>query len=389
MTASSMTLETTSLGALRGLPTAARVDAKRRVIYGAAMLQLGPLKEGDARPWSADEQTADQVLALARSQPKGVKARFKHPLAGDGLGSYLGRWRNWRMSDDGKTVLADLHLASVAFQGPDSKGSYVLSLAEEDPEAFGVSVFPILDKLAMQAADAVEGRTPMRFRRLIAADIVDEPAATSGGLFGGLSLADAPRVFASLLGVMFPSSPDLAVRDRVGDYVEQFLAARNGPSITTEASMPQTENQGAASLDVAAMTAEITKNVTAALSSQLEASLKPTEVLSVVSEVVIPTEEETKAAERVRCRELYALASNAGFADWQVKADGWIEKGLSVIEAKASLAEAYIAGNGLTKDAGADADPDAKFRAEYRAQSQSFASMGLTEDEYVASRKLD
>jgi len=57
------------LNALRGLPGDARVDRDNHVIYGAALIQLGPLNEGDERPWTIDGVSLSQVLSLAGKIP--------------------------------------------------------------------------------------------------------------------------------------------------------------------------------------------------------------------------------------------------------------------------------------------------------------------------------
>ena len=83
-----------------------RVDRQANVIYGASMMQVGDLNEGDARPWTVDMETLQQALSLAQQSRTGVKARFTHPnMSSDGMGSYLGRWANWRI--EGETLRAD------------------------------------------------------------------------------------------------------------------------------------------------------------------------------------------------------------------------------------------------------------------------------------------
>jgi len=91
----------------------ARVDREGGVIYGAAMMQTGDLNSGDVRPFTADSETLQQVEQLGNAARNGIKARFTHPnMSNDGMGSYLGRWTNFRI--DGDTVRADLHIADAA-----------------------------------------------------------------------------------------------------------------------------------------------------------------------------------------------------------------------------------------------------------------------------------
>jgi len=128
-----------------------RVDRQANVIYGASMMQVGDLNEGDARPWTVDMETLQQALSLAQQSRSGVKARFTHPnMSSDGMGSYLGRWANWRI--EGETLRADLHIADAAFTSPQGDlGNYVMDLAEADPGAFGVSLAPRNDIANLQA----------------------------------------------------------------------------------------------------------------------------------------------------------------------------------------------------------------------------------------------
>lgn len=100
---------------------------------------------------------------------------------------------------------------------------------------------------------------------------------------------------------------------------------------------------------------------------------------------------DVRAAESKRCSELFALAQNAGLSEWQKTATGWIEKGLSVVEAKAVIGEMAIAQNGLTKDTGdpGSDDPEAKYKKEYQQNAAAFTAMGLSLAEYITSRKID
>lgn len=160
-----------------------KVDNKANVIFGAKVIQAGDVN--DSRPFTIDQETLQSVADAINGPNKGVKARFTHPnMCSDGLGRHLGRWKNARV--EGDAVFADLHIADAAFDTPSGDlGSYVLNLAEEDPEAFGVSIATTLSQDMQAALDEVgEGeRVPFRFAKLHAADIVDEPAATRGGLF--------------------------------------------------------------------------------------------------------------------------------------------------------------------------------------------------------------
>jgi hypothetical protein len=85
---------------------------------------------------------ADTTAAIngSNSASGGVKARFTHPgLSSDGMGRYLGRLTNAQTVGD--QVFADLHFAEAATKTPDGNlADYVMTLAAEDPEAFGLSI---------------------------------------------------------------------------------------------------------------------------------------------------------------------------------------------------------------------------------------------------------
>lgn len=377
---------------LRGLPEKARVDLQKRIIYGAAVMQLGELN--DDRPYLADEQTLAEVVRLGNSMAKGLKARLSHPNASnDGIGKFLGRWRNFRWSEDGSTVLADLHLAPIAFRGKraDSLGQYVLEMADENPDMFGVSLAPVWDFSAMESLENSDGLQPMRFKKLTAADVVDEPAATRGGLFGDapLSIATAPHKATQALDQLFQDAGPEVIRQRVSGFLETYLANKFGPVLNSTEDEMSDDNKTTLTLEQ--VQAEISSSLETALSPINEALAKLTPApQEPPQDPPALSQQEIIAAERKRCTELNALARNSGLAKAEELAASWVEKGLSLVEAKASLADLAIAQNKLTTDAGdAPDDPDAAYKAEYRKGLSSFAAMGITEEDYIKSRKID
>jgi len=83
---------------------------------------------------------ADAINAFANTDLGGVKARLTHPgLSSDGVATKLGRVRNARL--EGDQVYADLHFQEAATRTPDGDlADYVMTLAEETPEDFGLSI---------------------------------------------------------------------------------------------------------------------------------------------------------------------------------------------------------------------------------------------------------
>jgi macrodomain Ter protein organizer (MatP/YcbG family) len=122
-------------------------------------------------------QVAQQIGA------SGVKMRYKHPLQldafgnampVDSVGTDIGRVVNARV-ENGR-VRGDMQLGDYAKNVPGlgDVRSYLLALAKEDPSAYGLSVVFI--------PDTKDETSPMRSKRVLAADVVGEPAANRMGL---------------------------------------------------------------------------------------------------------------------------------------------------------------------------------------------------------------
>lgn len=201
---------------LSSLPSLLRVSAPRmpasRVfrhgghfgagwISGVSIMTAGPV---DTHGVWADDEFLQSVHDAIAAAPHGVKSRFTHPtLSDDGLGRMLGRVRDVRR--DAQHVFADLHFVASAHDTPDGDlADYVMRLAEESPDAFGMSIVFEHDAAAEDAFrqqhldESGEFRSPdkrnktnlphIRLARLRAADVVDEPAANPRGLFHASAL---------------------------------------------------------------------------------------------------------------------------------------------------------------------------------------------------------
>ncbi len=202
--------------------------------------------------WIDDEMLQQVADAMNATGDAGIKSRFTHPgLSGDGLGSFLGRAKNATV--DGDIVRADLHLAASAHDTPDGDlASYVMSLAAEDPDAFGTSIvfrhdstaeakFAIengakaneygIDMQSFKSPDPlnVDNLPHARLKSLRAVDVVDEPAANPGGMFHrGQEIAeDADALLSFALGLTTekPVLAELSIDpDRVSGHVARFLS---------------------------------------------------------------------------------------------------------------------------------------------------------------------
>lgn len=266
----------------KGLQTDAKVDRtggdkKAGLISGFAVCTVG---EALGHSMWCDALMLNQIVEYGNSKLNGLKARFTHPgLSSDGLGSFLGRAKNFSL--DGEVVRADLHLDETSHATPDGDlGKYAMDLAESDPEAFGSSIVFRPDykseeefRLANQEVDD-NGKSRFkspdkrnkknyqhaRISELRAVDVVDEPAANPDGLFHIASdtLTEASAFMAYALGLN-DNKPEgqLAAQinpERARGFAARFLNERGlaiGPkesSMSTEtkpADKPQIEQLSA------------------------------------------------------------------------------------------------------------------------------------------------
>jgi hypothetical protein len=231
--------------------------------FGAGLIKrTAVISHGEALGhglWIDSDFLAETADAINLTGTQGVKARFTHPDAsGDSLGSYLGRVKDARV--EAGRVLADLHLAQSAHETPDGDlAGYVMTLAEEDPAAFGQSISFTRDIDAEERFLADNGADPedtdengldelgflspdelnannlrhARLAELRAVDSVDEPAANPDGLFhaGQRRIArDAERLIGFALGVSNTPPTETAFNiepGRAAGFVSRYLK-RNG-----------------------------------------------------------------------------------------------------------------------------------------------------------------
>lgn len=182
---------------LRAAPVVS-VDRDQHVVYGVSAAQA---VEALGHDLVLDGKTISQVVAYGNAARNGIKSRFTHPgLSADGLGKHLGRLRNFRQ--EGDKAIADLYITDSAFRSPSGDlGSYVMDMAEFDPDMFGMSmvvtgerVWVLDDGREVEADHGDRPRTAttempvLRIQQLHAVDAVDEPAANRDGLFAARHL---------------------------------------------------------------------------------------------------------------------------------------------------------------------------------------------------------
>jgi len=246
----------------------ARVDREAGILRGVSAIQTG---EALGHDMLIDEVMIAQVVSHGQAAGDvGIKSRYTHPgLCADGMGKMLGRLRNWRLSADRQKALADLHLLESAAASPDGDlRTYVLDLAEEDPQAFALSIVfendPVWkladgseirvydDSLRRREEDWVWYERPptatteepyARCQRLTHTDTVDEPAANRDGLFATAAAAAAFARGTSAAAEQAYDQLDLlraSLRLSLSDthaFAMRYLAARGytsakGPAMT-------------------------------------------------------------------------------------------------------------------------------------------------------------
>lgn len=272
------------------------VAAEQHTLKDAAVIRCG---EARGHEMWVDPVMCEQVMTRGNElADKGVKARFGHPdMCSDALGTFLGRWKNFRAGDDG-IVRGDLFLSATAAESP--KGdlrNYVEQMAAKEPGHFGTSIVFTRDWEAEEdfalangaeiifGKNLCEGATPegrcsskeeipegadwyvdmtgfkspdpanvknfrhARLAELHAADLVDDPAATDGMFSGAGGAALAARTSEWLdthpeVLAAFARDPEMLgilerYADQVRPFVERFTANRNTVS---EAAEPATED---------------------------------------------------------------------------------------------------------------------------------------------------
>lgn len=377
-------------------------------MYGAGLITgAAAITRGEALGHNAwvDSFAIDQVVELGNRASKGIKVRFTHPgLSADGMGSQLGRMKNFRR--EGDRAIGDIHFSRSSRKTPDGDlGTYVMDLADEDPEAFGMSIVFDQDveaqnKFAEEHGDE-DGRfsTPdddnsenyrhIRLAKLFASDVVDEPAANPAGLFrAGHEIADeADRLCEYALGLSTerPTLQHLSAdADRIAHFAARFLDSHNLE--IKEKAMPDTKPTEATGITLEQFNASLMAfgtGLLAKVDEKIAAAIKPQEPAEPTS-----AELELKGAERFE--KLTALAKTAGLKDYEKVGKAWFGQGLSFEDAESAVKPLMVGQNPLSNDTGEQpGDPDAKYKKEYAAQRASFVDMGCTEAEYIASRKID
>ena len=222
------------------------VDRARQMIQGFVVAQEGAFKTEDRGEF--DKKALRAIVKLMRTEPIGLKSHFRHPdLSHDGLGKLLGRAKNpfldtLKLQRNGETVeveavRADLHFSQTAFNTPGAVdfASYVMDLAEEDPDALSSSLVLKIEEEVRLEKDGTRKRDedgnalPPLWRPLAlhAADIVDTGDAVDGLLSASLSADGLPdevvRKASALFKQQFAGKSRLFVEPRLLSWVARVL----------------------------------------------------------------------------------------------------------------------------------------------------------------------
>jgi hypothetical protein len=283
-----------------GQPQVDRTGGYRQagLIRGVSVITRGEALGHDL--W-IDDTTLEQVETAINSQQLGIKSRFTHPgMSGDGLGKHVGRLMGAEV--EGDQVFADQHFVQSAHKTPDGDlAEYLMTLAEEDPTSYGLSISFDHDPAAMDQFTTENLDTTGRFKSpdpsnlnnyphvriasLHAADAVDEPAANPNGLFHReKDVAREANLMASYaLGLSNerPATVQLGLdADRVRGFVTRFLSnnklelkpmAEDAVTETEEKPAEVVATETSAEEPTAPTTAE-TQPVQTAMSAQAEAA---------------------------------------------------------------------------------------------------------------------
>lgn len=350
------------------------VDRKAGVIRGYSVAKLGVTLDERCE---FDDASLEKIVELGNTVPNGIKSRFTHPsMSDDGMGKFLGRSRNFRR--DGDTVRADLHLSKTAFKTPEGDlATYVLDLAEDDPDAFGCSVVIGWEQEYRREEDGTlsqdaEGNDlpPLcRIFKLWASDVVDDPAVDQG--FFGHAEHDPARYATTLLDQMFGDAGPEVIRARVDAFLNRYFDSKGfAMSKPTEATKP----------------AEATKPQEQPQPDEREAAFAAKEKELADKEAAFAKKEARFAEEQ----EIHAACRSVGRGD---DAEGFCQAGKSLKEVQGELLKGF---SGQTKPAApggreseAEKDPDQKLRDQYRQDAAIHQANGVSEEDYLFTAKID
>jgi hypothetical protein len=252
--------------AIKTLAAAEAVDREKQVLRGYVVAQAGPFKSEGRGEF--DRESLEAIVKLGNKADNGLKSRLGHPtMSDDGIGKFLGRSRELRMSvaTDARTnkrvdaVRANLYFDPTAKNTPHGNlADYVMGLAESDPGAFSSSlVLSVeeefrLNKDGTEKADEEGKPLPPLWRpkKLFASDFVDTGDAADAvleaqewleilGLEEGTPELEKAikkatrydnfqRLVCRLLDAKFRKMPREEIQQRCANFLKRYLDDRFG-----------------------------------------------------------------------------------------------------------------------------------------------------------------
>ena len=301
-----------------------RVNREAGVLEGVSVLTAGPaLGHG----FEVDATMLQQVANGVNAAPKGLRVRVTHPSSGgffetpdDPLPSLVGRVRAARV--DGDRVRADVTLGRYAAHSPrGNMREFLLGLAEEDPEALGLSI--VFEPAEFDVPLATNGLPRGRVKTVEAVDFVGEPAANPAGL---LSRKDTPM--AGKRKLADGAVPDLS--PEAGEEREAFVE-RFGNDPDMQAKYPDAAAKAA---QAGAIFDAHEKAVAGETPSGPDPTPTPTPMPEPAPAGAMGAKNAAAAValERARIRAIYALAADRGLPrEW---ADGLVSRGVVLAQMK-------------------------------------------------------
>jgi hypothetical protein len=186
-----------------------------------------------------EEEFVQAVVDQGNALKMGAKARFGHPtMCSQALGTYLGRFKNFRMMDSGtgkSKAIADMHLSESAKKSPSGNIHDYHFFYDDGEEADGKE----LGEKWFASIKKLEG-----------ADFVDSPAANPDGLYSEFSA----QSIAGQVGQFFDEFPDvvrmLATNPEIvhimknhGDKIDVFLEAYTKEKKMAEETQPEVQDE--------------------------------------------------------------------------------------------------------------------------------------------------
>jgi hypothetical protein len=163
-----------------------RVDREKGIIYNAAICTPGEAKGHGVQ---LDSEFVASVVEQGNASKNGLKMRYGHPsMSSTAFGTFIGRAKNFR--EEGGVARGDIFMSKEAKNAPGGDlYEYVLGMAENEADMFGTSIVFKPGKQYSRDEDGEKnyeqlGDEPfIECDKLLAVDMVDDPAANPDGLF--------------------------------------------------------------------------------------------------------------------------------------------------------------------------------------------------------------